>query len=135
MTIGVNYNIKFINLKKGNKIRLWILDISGQERFRSVGYYRKTDYFILWYDVTVRESFENIRNWWFKDVLEFINYKPKGYLIGNKIDLCDKREVTEEEGRALANELNLHFFEISCKDDIGIDEFYDDLINDILRYF
>ena len=50
-------------------------------------------------------------------------------IIGYKFD---SREVSEEEGRKLADELNLHFFEISCKDGIGIDEFYDDLINDIL---
>ena len=29
----------------------------------------------------------------------------------------------------------MKFFEISRKDDIGIDEFYDDLINDILNNF
>ena len=137
-TIGIDFRIKLINLKSGNKIKLQIWDTAGQERFRTITktYYKGAHYIVLGYDVTDRRSFKSIRNWWFKDVSNTINDKFKlRYLIGNKIDKCDRREVSEEEGRALANELNLKFFEISCKDNIGIDEFYDDLIIDISNNF
>ena len=133
-TIGLEYKFKSIDLKSGNKITLQIWDTSGQDRFINIlkNYCKGAHYIIIGYDVSSRNSFESIRNY-FEVISNNINDKSIAlYLIGNKIDLCDRREVSEEEGRALANKLNLKFFEISCKDDIGIDEFYDDLINDIL---
>jgi len=137
LTVGVGFTMKHIKLKNGNEVLLRFMDTSGQDilRYLSVKYYNGADYIVIGYDVTNRNSFKNI-----KDLFGFILNKISDksvlrYLIGNKIDLCDKRQVSEEEGRALANELNLKFFEISCKDDIGIDEFYDDLINDILDDF
>ena len=36
-------------------------------------------------------------------------------LVGNKIDVEDKRQVTEEEGNKLASELGVPFFETSAK--------------------
>ena len=95
-TLGVDKHKKLINLKSGNKIKLDIWDISGQDRFSGTlfrRYSKETSYFIFGYDVTDEESFNNIRNW-FEDVLSCINNKPRGYLIGNKIDLSDSKEVS-----------------------------------------
>ena len=36
-------------------------------------------------------------------------------LIGNKIDLQDKRRITNEEGRKLAKEMHAEFMETSAK--------------------
>ena len=35
-------------------------------------------------------------------------------LIANKVDLEDSRQVTEEQGKALANELQITYMEISA---------------------
>jgi len=43
-------------------------------------------------------------------------------LIGNKSDWTDKRAVTEEQGRALANELGIKFMETSAKANKGVEE-------------
>ena len=56
------------------------------------------------------------------------------YLIGNKIDLFDRREVTEDDAKKLAMEYNLRYFETSCLTGSGIQEFVDDLANEIIRY-
>ena len=45
-------------------------------------------------------------------------------LIGNKIDLEEKREVSYEEGKNLAEENNLLFFETSAKDGNNIQEIF-----------
>lgn len=37
-----------------------------------------------------------------------------GILVGNKIDLCDKRDVTYEEGKKLADRLDYGFVECSA---------------------
>ena len=58
------------------------------------------------YDVTDRESFDNVRQW----MQEIENYAQKNVnilLIGNKNDLDSRREVTFEEGKALGNIISL----------------------------
>ena len=111
LTIGMEFRTKLINLKSGNKIKLRMWDAAGQDKFRNIvkNYYKGIHYFIFGYDVTDKNSFDIIRNW-FKDVSNSSN-KPRGYLIGNKIDLFDKRKVSEEEGRELAYKLKMKFFE------------------------
>ena len=56
------------------------------------------------------------------------------YLIGNKIDLFDRREVTEDDAKKLAMEYNLRYFETSCLTRSGIQEFIKDLANEIIKY-
>jgi Ras-related protein Rab-8A len=43
-------------------------------------------------------------------------------LIGNKCDWDEKRAVTLEQGRQLADELGLRFVETSAKDNEGVEE-------------
>jgi Ras-related protein Rab-8A len=43
-------------------------------------------------------------------------------LIGNKSDWIDKKVVTEQQGRALANELGIKFLETSAKVNEGVEE-------------
>ena len=45
-------------------------------------------------------------------------------LIGNKLDLEDKREVSYEEGKNFAEENNLLFFETSAKEGNNIQEIF-----------
>ena len=49
--------------------------------------------------------------------------------INNEIE----REVSKEEALKLAKENNWRYFETSCKDNIGIAEFYIDLISEIIK--
>ena len=54
-------------------------------------------------------------------------------LIGNKIDLIKERLISEEDGKKIAEEYNLSYFETSAKDNIGINEAMKEIINDILN--
>ncbi|MBD3190167.1 MAG: GTP-binding protein [Candidatus Heimdallarchaeota archaeon] len=100
MTIGVDFSIKIIEMK-GRKIKCQIWDTGGQEKFSSVRplYYRGALGCVIVYDVTVRESFENLDRW-FNEVISHCNIIPM-ILVGNKIDLPN-REVSREEGEAYA---------------------------------
>lgn len=42
-------------------------------------------------------------------------------LIGNKCDVSE-RQVTEEEGKKMAQEMGIEFFEVSAKEDVNIKE-------------
>src|SRR5437870_2332915 len=63
-TIGVDYKTKIMNIDNKN-IKLMIWDTAGQERFRAItsSYYRNVHGAILVYDITNRESFNNLHKW------------------------------------------------------------------------
>ena len=131
-TIGVEYKDKFI--KKDNyNIRLQIWDTAGQERFHSItkNIYRNANGVIFVFDVTNNESYKNIKNW-IKD-LENIQSDIKSIIIGNKIDLDDKREIKKNDIESLANKYNMQFLETSAKNNINVNECFDLIVNEILK--
>jgi small GTP-binding protein len=92
----------------GNKINIMLWDIGAQKFFKR---YRKTYYngaqavFIV-FDLTKRETFENIY-YWHNELKEFIDNKDLPIIIvGNKTDLTDKRVVNYEEGVEVAKDLS-----------------------------
>ena len=48
-------------------------------------------------------------------------------LLGNKLDLNDKRAVNKEEGQKLASNLNCKYIEVSAKTGEKIDEAFDEI--------
>ena len=92
----------------GNKINIMLWDIGAQKFFKR---YRKTYYngaqavFIV-FDLTNRESFENVY-YWHNELKEFIDNKDLPIIIvGNKTDLTDERVVGYEEGVEVAKDLS-----------------------------
>ena len=129
-TIGVDFKITNVNI--GDKIaKLQIWDTAGQERFRTIttNYYRGAHGIILVYDVTNRESFDNIVNW--VDNIERYSKNPRLILIGNKTDLPNKRVVSYEEALDYSNSLGLSFLETSAKNNLNIEDIFTKLVHDI----
>ena len=135
-----NYNglisYKKIKLENGKEMTLVLCDTAGQERFRSVSMNmgRGYDCFVLGYDITCLESFKSIQEYFYPALKEITN-TDFIYLIGNKIDLYEYRKVEKEIAENYAEEKKIKFFEISCKTQSGIKEFYDDLINEIIKRY
>jgi len=105
----------FYDQTERHNTKLTVWDTAGNEKFRSIvqAYFRGARGFLLIYDITNRESFENITKW-FKEA-EYENKEARKILIGNKSDLEDLRQVSYEEGRLLGEKLGMRFFEISAK--------------------
>uniref|UniRef100_A0A674JJ30 small monomeric GTPase n=1 Tax=Terrapene triunguis TaxID=2587831 RepID=A0A674JJ30_9SAUR len=61
-TVGIDFRNKVVAVD-GVKVKLQIWDTAGQERFRSVthAYYRDAQALLLFYDITSKMSFDNIR--------------------------------------------------------------------------
>ena len=135
-TIGVDYIFKTLTLKNGKTIKLQIWDTAGQERFRSItkNYYKKANGIILIYDITNKKSYKNIREW-INQIKEEAVSNVIIYLVGNKIDLEKERKVKTEEGEKLAEEYNCPFKETSAKEDININETFEDLVEIIDEEF
>jgi small GTP-binding protein len=114
-TIGVDYAVNTVRINK-RLVRVQLWDTAGQERFRSItnSFYRNSRCVILVYDITDRESFNNLDNWR-KDVQKFCSFV---YLLGNKNDLESQRKVSYEEAEQYANKYNISYQECSKYDDI-----------------
>lgn len=84
------------------------------------------------YDVTNKESFEDVKNFWYPKSKGLSGSDIK-YLLENKIDLADNRCVSETEARKYAEDSHLRYFEISCLNTKGIKEFIGDLVNELIK--
>ena len=117
-TIGVEFFDLIIKLKENKKIiKLQIWDTCGQEIYRSLisTYYKKTSLALIVYAINDQNSFNNIESW-VKDLRANSNPDVKIFLIGNKADLEDKRQVTRENGEKFYRDHKLSFFtETSAK--------------------
>ena len=105
-------------IKIGEKIiKLQIWDTCGQEMYRSLisNFYHNTSLAFIVYSVTDKESFKNVEVW-YNEIREKSNPDVKIFLIGNKIDLEESREVQKEEGQNFADVYNFNkFVETSAK--------------------
>ena len=127
-TIGMDRRTLSFNIKnsEGNDleidVQLW--DTAGEERFRSIttSYYKASQGLLLMYDITRRDTFDNVENW-IKSIKDSLGEEEKYVivLVGNKIDLVksnlDSREVTVEEAENICKEKHIFWGgECSAKD-------------------
>ena len=133
-TIGIEYRLKNVQLENGSTIKLQIWDTAGQERFNSISksYYRGAHAIILIFSVTNKKSFENVKTW-VNQIKEETNEKITLILVGNKIDLVDKREIMENEGEELANEFDINYYECSAKTGENINLAFNELIKKMVK--
>ena len=132
-TIGIDFKTKTLNINN-QEIKLKIWDTAGQERFRNITtqYYKGADGIVLVYDVTDEASYEKIRDW-MEQILANTQQEDIGLvLLGNKCDM-EPRNVTEEMGKKMAEELKVSYFETSALNGIGIKEAFEQLTRDIMK--
>ena len=115
-TVGfefVSFNVRIED--KNIKLQIW--DTCGQEVYRSLisSFYRSASLAIMVYSIDNDDSFNNIEKW-LNDVKTQSNPNIKIFLIGNKADLEDKRQVAKETGEKFCSDHKLSFFiETSAK--------------------
>ncbi|KAF6981734.1 hypothetical protein CFC21_000192 [Triticum aestivum] len=120
-TIGVDFKIRTVELD-GKSVKLQIWDTAGQERFRTItsSYYRGAHGIIIVYDVTDRESFNNVKQW-LSEIDRYASDSVCKLLVGNKCDLVDSKVVDTEEAKAFAESLGMNFLETSAKEAINVE--------------
>eukprot|EP01132_Coremiostelium_polycephalum_P001367 gene1367-1725_t len=132
-TLGVDFNVKTIrNKETGQTVKLQLWDTAGQERFKSITqtFYRGSHGVVVVYDVTDPKSFERCKNW-VEDINQYTGNGMIIILVGNKSDLTASRKVVFEQGKALADQLNIKFLETSAKENFGVTTVFDMLVHDI----
>ncbi|GMM48707.1 Rab family GTPase [Pichia kluyveri] len=119
-TIGIDFLSKTMYLDD-KTIRLQLWDTAGQERFRSLipSYIRDSKVAMIVYDVSNKESFDDIPRW-----CDYVRTERGNdviiVLVGNKSDLPD-RVISTEEGEKLSKSLEFNLFmETSSKNGYGV---------------
>ena len=131
-TIGLDFQSKNVQIDNQD-IHLLLYDTAGQEKFRSLipMYTRDANIVLLVYDTTSKDTFMHLSDW-LNDLTNLKKEEVIFALVGNKIDITDKREVTPEEGEKFAEEQRFIFQEVSAKTGEGFsDLFYKSLFERI----
>eukprot|EP00331_Platyophrya_macrostoma_P020890 CAMPEP_0176475896 /NCGR_PEP_ID=MMETSP0127-20121128/43854_1 /TAXON_ID=938130 /ORGANISM="Platyophrya macrostoma, Strain WH" /LENGTH=149 /DNA_ID=CAMNT_0017871529 /DNA_START=208 /DNA_END=654 /DNA_ORIENTATION=+ len=113
-------------------MQIW--DTAGQESFRSItrSYYRGSIGALLVYDISRRETFENLAKW-LDETKNYANENMITILIGNKSDLTNEREVSYEEGEKFAKKNNLMFLETSAKTAHNVEQAFFQTAEEVLK--
>ena len=132
-TVGIDFKIKTETINN-KQYKLFLYDTTGQEKYKSIALniIKNAQGIILMYDITDRKSFESIPDW-IKSVKDAKGSNFPMVLLGNKLDKEDVRVIKEKEGKELADEYKIKFFETSNKTGINIQEAGMALVNEILK--
>jgi len=131
-TIGIDFKMKTVQIDN-KTVRMQVWDTAGQERFKTITqtYFKSAQGVVLAYAVNDRDSFKNLEDW-INQVRKFTTPDVSIVLVGNKSDMPD-RAVSYDEGKALADQNNFHFFETSTKDDTNIKPLFQAMLHDIIK--
>ena len=133
-TMGVDYKIKIFEMK-GFKIRMNILDTAGQERYKSLAkiHFRNCNGIFLVFDLTCKQSFEDLE-FWLNEIKSTIDVEnTKILIIGNKSDLKDIREVSDNDISEFVEKNKLKAVQTSAKNGDKIKEAFEAMIDLVIE--
>lgn len=145
-TIGVDFAMKDLDWDENTEVRVQLWDIAGQERFGNLTrvYYKDAIAAFIVFDVTTTNTFDSISTW--KSDLDtkvsFLNtVEPiPVILLANKIDLYNPNKsnqswdkISGEIDEFCNNHGFIEWFKTSAKDDIGISDAVNKLIDSIFE--
>eukprot|EP01129_Flabellula_baltica_P009858 TRINITY_DN40_c0_g2_i1.p1 TRINITY_DN40_c0_g2~~TRINITY_DN40_c0_g2_i1.p1 ORF type:complete len:203 (+),score=42.81 TRINITY_DN40_c0_g2_i1:112-720(+) len=135
-TIGADFLTKEIEVDD-QAVNLQIWDTAGQERFQGLGttFYRGSDGAIFVFDVTRKETFDELEAWREAFLIQINQEGNDDYpmlVIGNKID-CPDRAVTTEQGEAFCRKYGLQYLECSAKNDVNVDTAFTDITRNVIN--
>ena len=124
------YSSKEVFYEKANrKIKYELWDTAGQEKYRSINkiFYQDTLIVILIFDITRKDTFSSIKDYWYKEVKE---NSPDDVIIAiaaNKSDLYEKEEVSQDEVEEFAESINAIYKQTSALNGSGIKEIFESI--------
>ena len=129
-TVGASYASKTIKISETNEsLTLDVWDTAGQEKYRSLTriFFQGAKLAILVYDITRKDSFENLKNVWLKELKDHADKNVVLGVAGNKSDLYEKEEVPEQEAREFAKSIDAIFCLTSAQSNSGIEELFEEM--------
>ena len=134
-TNGASYCSKNVNYEKlGKNLLLDIWDTAGQEKYKALTkfFYKDAAVCILVYDITRKETFDNLKTFWYTQLKENSGSNVVLGVAGNKCDLYESEDVKESEARQFAEEIGAIFELTSAQNNTGINELFFEVGNKYL---
>ena len=124
--------IEFPDLRKSIKLEIW--NIAGQEKCKSFNkkFYQDANIVIFVYDITKRDTFESIKNYWYEIVKNNSNNNPILAVVANKSDLYENSEVNDYEGEEFAYKIGAIFQATSVSQNFGISSLFNNIVRTYL---
>lgn len=136
-TVGVDFMMKKVQVDNIDlKLQIW--DTAGMEKYKQIttSYYRGAQVAVVVFDLASHITFETVKKW----IDEFLmicnkNINPIIALVGNKCDLVNEREVSQEEvDRFLGiSNNNYTYIETSAKNGVNVEELFINLSRELLK--
>ncbi|PNX99813.1 ras-related protein RAB2BV-like [Trifolium pratense] len=119
---------------EGKTVKAQIWDTAGQERYRAItsAYYRGAVGALLVYDITKRQTFENVQRW-LRELRDHADSNIVIMLAGNKSDLNHLRAVSSDDAQNLAEKETLSFLETSALEALNVEKAFQTILFDIYQ--
>ncbi|CBI31604.3 unnamed protein product, partial [Vitis vinifera] len=130
-TIGVEFATRTLQVE-GKTVKAQIWDTAGQERYRAItsAYYRGAVGALLVYDITKRQTFENVQRW-LRELRDHADSNIVIMMAGNKSDLNHLRAVSGDDAQILAEKEGLSFLETSALEALNVEKAFQTILLDI----
>ena len=130
-TMGVDYFDRVIAVS-GAEVDARFWDTAGAERFRSLSeaYFPIGSGILLVFDVTSKNSFDNLK-YWIERIREKCREGIPILIVANKIDLEDKRVVSDAEAIDYSKSIDAFFISASAKtnQNNSVDKAFAEILN------
>ena len=129
------YIRKTISFQNGKSVEIDLWDTAGQERYRALPkiFYKNSKAVILVYDITDKNSFTELKDYWYQQVKANCNSDVIFAIAANKSDLSEKIKVDNEEGEKFAKSIGAIFVSTSAKNNTGIEVLFEYIVQKILN--
>ncbi|CAM8966680.1 unnamed protein product [Rhodiola kirilowii] len=130
-TIGVEFATRTLQVE-GKTVKAQIWDTAGQERYRAItsAYYRGAVGALLVYDITKRQTFDNVQRW-LRELRDHADSNIVIMLAGNKSDLSHLRAVNKDDAQHMAEREILSFLETSALEATNVENAFQTILLDI----
>ena len=127
-TLSGSFSSKTVFYDKLNKkIKYEIWDTAGQEKYRSINkmFYQDAKVAILVVDITRKDTFQAIKDYWYSEVKENSPKNAIFALAANKSDLYEYEELNNEELEEYAKRIKAIYKQTSALQNSGISDLFD----------
>ena len=123
----ISKTVEFSDINQSIKFDIW--DTVGQEKFRSLAkiFYKDAKVIVFVYDITTEFSFEGLKKYWYDETKANTDGNPILAVVANKIDLYLDQKVSNDDGKAFADEIGAIFQTTSALSDSGITQLFDNI--------
>jgi len=111
---------------------VWLLYSFTDFRWRTVtsSYYRGSHGIIIVYDVTDKQTFDNVAKW-LQEIDKYTQDSVVKILVGNKSDEKALRQVSPQAAKEFAKQHNVLHFETSAKNNTNVDKLFESIAKQI----